>query len=55
MYIIPSKLFTLLPIKNKINNNKHVICQFYTMQLCTYQSFAQPIPMLANEGHNEGI
>ena len=30
MYTIPSKLFTLLPIKNKTNNNKHVIC---SMQL----------------------
>jgi len=33
MCIITSKLFTLLPIKNKINNNKHVICQLYNMQL----------------------
>jgi len=23
----------ILPIKNKTNNNKHVICQFYSIQL----------------------
>ena len=33
MYIIQSKLFTLLPLKNRTNNNKHVICQLYSMQL----------------------
>ena len=33
MYIIASKLFTLLPIKNKTNNNKHVICQLYNMKI----------------------
>ena len=34
MYIITSKVFSLmLPIKNKINNNKHVICQLYNTQL----------------------
>ena len=30
MYITQSKLSTLLP---KTNNNKHVICQFHSMQL----------------------
>jgi len=33
MYIIQAKLFTLLPIKNKTNNNKHVISQFHSIQL----------------------
>ena len=33
MYIITSKVFILLPIKYKINNNKHVICQLYNMQI----------------------
>ena len=33
MYIIQSTLFTLLPIKNKTNNNKHVVCQLHSMQL----------------------
>jgi len=33
MDIITSKVFTLLPIKNKINNNRHVIFQLYNMQL----------------------
>jgi len=33
MYIITSKVFTLLPVKNKTNNNKHVICQLYNIQL----------------------
>ena len=32
MYIMHSKLSTLLPRKNKTNSNKHVICQLY-MQL----------------------
>jgi len=30
MYI---KIFTLLPIEDKIKNNKHVIYQFHSMQL----------------------
>jgi len=35
MYIIISKVFTLtLPIKNKINNNKHVISNF---KICNYK------------------
>ena len=33
MYIVLSKFFTLLLTKNKMNNNKHVICQLYSMQL----------------------
>jgi len=35
MYIIQSKLFTQLPIKNKnmAINNKHVICKLHSMQL----------------------
>jgi len=33
MYMITSKLFTLPPIKNETNNNKHVICQLYNMKL----------------------
>ena len=33
MYIVPSKHFPLLPIKNKINNKYHVICQLYSIQL----------------------
>ena len=33
MNIIQSKLFPLLPIKNKTNINKHVICQLHSMQL----------------------
>jgi len=32
-FIVRSKLFTLLPIKNKTNNNKHLICQLDSMQL----------------------
>jgi len=28
-----NSLLTLLPIKNKTNNSKHVICQIYNMQL----------------------
>jgi len=32
MYIITSEISTL-PIKNKTNNKKHVICQLYSMQL----------------------
>ena len=31
LYIVTSVL--LLPIKNKTNNMKHVICQHYNMQL----------------------
>jgi len=27
------QFFTLLPINNKTNNNKHVICQLYNMKL----------------------
>ena len=41
MYIIQSKLFTLLPIKNKTNSNKHVICQLYSMQLQKESKTAQ--------------
>ena len=34
MHIVTSKVFTpTLPIKNKTNNNKHVFCQLYNMQL----------------------
>ena len=33
MYILQSKLFTLLPVKIKTNNNKHVICQLHNLQL----------------------
>jgi len=33
MYIITSKRFTSLRIKNKKNNNKHVICQLYNLKL----------------------
>ena len=33
-YIITSKVLTpMLPIKNKTNNNKHVIYQLYNMKL----------------------
>jgi len=32
-YIIQAQFFPLLPIKNKRNDNKHVICQLYNMQL----------------------
>jgi len=40
-----SKLFTLLPIKNNTNNNKHVICQLYNMKL---QKEAKSNPKLPN-------
>jgi len=33
IYIIQSKLFTLLPVKNKTTNNKDVVCQLYSIQL----------------------
>ena len=33
-YIIISKVYTpTLPIKNKTNNDKHVICQLYNLRL----------------------
>jgi len=31
--MIQAKLFTLLSLKHKTNNNKHVICQLHSMQL----------------------
>jgi len=43
MCIITLKLFTLLPIKNKTNNNKHVICQL-NMQLQKKWNLIQDSP-----------
>ena len=44
MYIVQSKFPTLLPIKNKTNDNKHVICHLQSMQLQNMGNLFQNSP-----------